>query len=114
MNVFTNAVSTPKVTESKPVESAELRQAVAQGGKSQPVVGEGKKVSGNPPPAVTAIAIADVSAHIAMVATSLSITVINRPAMNGPTVVARWPMVEFNAIAFGRIVGDTKLARNAA
>ena len=46
--------------------------------------------------------------------TSLSITVINKPAVKGPTVVAKWPIVEFNAIAFGRIVGDTKLARNAA
>ena len=80
MNVFTNAVSTPKVMESKPVESVELRQAVAQGGKSQPVVGEGKKVSGNPSPAVTATAIADISAHIAMVATSLSITVDDGPS----------------------------------
>ena len=46
--------------------------------------------------------------------TSLSITVIKTPAANGPTVVARCPIVEFNAIAFGRIVGDTRFARNAA
>ena len=80
MNVFTNAVSTSKMPAAKPGEGAELRQAVAQGGKSQPLVGEGKKVSGDPPPAVTAVAVADVSAHIAMVATSLSITVDDGPS----------------------------------
>lgn len=77
MNVLNNAVSTSKVPAAKPGEGAELRQAVAQGGKSRPVVEEGSKVS--PSPAVTTAAIADVSAHIAMVATSLSITVDDGP-----------------------------------
>lgn len=77
MNVLNNAVSTSKVPAAKPGEGAELRQAIAQGGKSRPVVEEGSKVS--PSPAVTTAAIADVSAHIAMVATSLSITVDDGP-----------------------------------
>ena len=80
MNVLTNAVSTPKVPVARPEEVEELRQAVAQGGKSRPVVEESRKVSGDPSPAATAIAIADVSAHIAMVATSLSITVDDGPS----------------------------------
>ena len=41
MNVFTNAVSTSKMPAAKPGEGAELRQAVAQGGKSRPVVEQG-------------------------------------------------------------------------
>jgi len=80
MNVLTNAVSTPKMSASTPGESGELRQTVAHGGKSQPVLGNDKKLSGNPSPEATAIAIADVSAHIAMVATSLSITVDDGPS----------------------------------
>ena len=80
MNVFTNAVSTSKMPAAKPGEGAELRQAVAQGGKSRPVVEQGGKVSDKPSPAVTTAAIADVSAHIAMVATSLSIIVDDGPS----------------------------------
>jgi flagellar protein FlaG len=80
MNVLTNAVSTSKVPVAKPEEVVELRQAVAQGGKSRPVVEEGGKVPGKPSPEATNVAIADVSAHIAMVATSLSIIVDDGPS----------------------------------
>jgi flagellar protein FlaG len=80
MNVLTNAVSTPKVLVAKPEGGAELRQVVAQAGKNRPVVEEGGKMLSSPSPAATNVAIADVSAHIAMVATSLSITVDEGPS----------------------------------
>ena len=80
MNVLTNAVSTPKVPVAKPEGGAELRQVVAQTGKNRPVVEEGGKMLSSPSPAATNVAIADVSAHIAMVATSLSITVDEGPS----------------------------------
>ena len=80
MNVLTNAVSTPKVPVAKPEGGAELRQVVAQAGKNRPVVEEGGKMLSSPSPAATNVAIADVSAHIAMVATSLSITVDEGPS----------------------------------
>ena len=80
MNVLTNAVSTPKVPVAKPEGGAELRQVVAQAGKNRPVVEEGGKMLSSHSPAATNVAIADVSAHIAMVATSLSITVDEGPS----------------------------------